>query len=58
MALDLIVDKIDGLSEPLRGLYVEKEGKFHLDVAGLEDTGGLKKRCRESASARVSWKSR
>jgi len=43
MALDLVVEKLDGLPEPVQKLYVEKEGKFHLDVAGVEDTGGLKK---------------
>lgn len=42
MALNLVVDAIDQLDEPLRALYVEKDGKFHLDVAGLEDTSGLK----------------
>jgi hypothetical protein len=43
MALPLIVEKIDTIPEPHRGLYVEKEGKFTLDVDGLEDTTGLKK---------------
>lgn len=42
MGLALTVDKIDTVPEAQRPLYVEKEGKFHLDVDGLEDTTGLK----------------
>lgn len=41
-ALALTVDKIDAVPEAQRTLYVEKDGKFHLDVSGLEDTAGLK----------------
>lgn len=41
-ALPLVADKIDDIPEPQRTLYVEKEGKFHLDVEGGEDTAGLK----------------
>lgn len=42
MALELTVDKLDGIQEDLRGLYIEKDGKYHLDVSGIEDTKGLK----------------
>ena len=42
MALALVVDKLDTVAEAQRGLYVEKGGKYHLDVDGLEDTAGLK----------------
>jgi hypothetical protein len=42
MPLDLIVDSVDSLPEAVRGLYVEKDGKFSLDVTGIEDTSGLK----------------
>lgn len=42
MALALVVEKLDSVDEAQRALYVEKDGKFHLDVAGLEDTSGLK----------------
>ncbi len=42
MGLPLVVDKIDSVAEAHRTLYVEKEGKFHLDVDGVEDTSGLK----------------
>jgi hypothetical protein len=42
MALALTVEKLDGLDPAVAALYVEKEGIFHLDVTGLEDTAGLK----------------
>jgi DNA-binding transcriptional MerR regulator len=42
MALPLIVDTLDDVSEAARGAYVEKDGKFHLDVE-VEDTTNLKK---------------
>lgn len=42
MALDLVIDKLDAVAEPLRSLYQEKDGKFHLNVNGIEDTRGLK----------------
>ncbi len=40
--LKLTVDSLDGVEESARGLYVEKDGKFFLDVDGIEDTSGLK----------------
>lgn len=40
--LKLVLDSLEGLDEPTRGMYVEKDGKFHLDVDGIEDTSGLK----------------
>lgn len=42
MALALTVEKIDSVPEAMRSAYVEKDGKFHLDVDGIEDTTGLK----------------
>ncbi len=42
MALKLSVDSLDGLDDNIKGLYVEKEGKFVLPVDGIEDTSGLK----------------
>lgn len=42
MALALVVDKIDAVPEALRAEYVEKDGKFHLNVDGLPDVAGLK----------------
>lgn len=40
--LKLVVDSLDDLDETARTLYVERDGKFHLDVDGVEDTSGLK----------------
>jgi DNA-directed RNA polymerase subunit F len=42
MALKLMLEKLEDVTEAQRALYVEKDGKFHLDVDGLEDTTGLK----------------
>jgi len=43
MALKLIVDTLEGIAEPQQALYVKQaDGKFKLDVTGLEDTSGLK----------------
>ncbi len=42
MALSLIVEDIATVPEAQRVLYVEKDGKHHLDVTGIEDTSGLK----------------
>jgi hypothetical protein len=36
MALALVVDNLEDVEEPLRPLYAEKEGKFHLIVDGLD----------------------
>ena len=41
MPLPLVADTLDAIPEPLRGAYVEREGKFHLD-AEVEDVTGLK----------------
>lgn len=42
MALKLILESLEGVDEAIKTLYVEKDGKFHLDVSGVEDTSGLK----------------
>jgi len=42
MALALTIEKLDGLDPKVASLYVEKDGKFVLDVDGMEDTSGLK----------------
>ena len=34
MALQMVVDTLDGMDEGIANLYVEKDGKFHLDVDG------------------------
>ena len=41
MPLPLVADTLDAIPEPLRGAYVEREGKFHLD-AEVEDVTPLK----------------
>jgi len=58
-ALSLVTDSLDAVPEAQRSLYVERDGKFHLDVTGLEDTKGLKsaleserKAAREAEAAR------
>jgi hypothetical protein len=43
MALQFLVDKLDTIPEPQRGLYAKTEdGKFRLDLDGYEDPAGLK----------------
>lgn len=60
--LKLVVDSIDSLEESVRGYYVEKDGKFVLDVDGIEDTSGLKnalsaerKRADAAEKQRKAW---
>lgn len=40
--LKAVVAKIDEVDEKFRSLYVEKDGKFHLDAEGVEDVEGLR----------------
>jgi hypothetical protein len=42
MALAAIVDTLESVPEAVRGAYVPKDGKFHLDFE-IEDTTGLKR---------------
>lgn len=42
MALALVLKSLEGVAEALHPMYVEKDGQYHLDVDGLEDTSGLK----------------
>lgn len=42
MALQLVVDSLDGIPDAIKSEYAEKDGKFHLNVDGIEDTSGLK----------------
>lgn len=43
MALKLVVDSLDDVAESFKSSYKKGEdGKFHLDVDGIEDTSGLK----------------
>lgn len=41
MPLALTVETLDGLDDAVKTLYVEKGGKFHLDVTGIPDTSTL-----------------
>lgn len=52
MGLKLTLDSLDGLDEGVRGLYTEKDGKFRLDVEGVEDVTGLKSALEKERSAR------
>lgn len=54
MALKLVVDKLDEVPEALRGEYTEKDGKFHLNVDGIEDNAPLKKALESERKARVA----
>lgn len=52
MPLALTVEKIDTVPEAQRALYVEKDGKFHLDVSDLPDVAGLKNALESERTAR------
>lgn len=41
-ALPMMIEKIEDAPEALRDQYVEKDGKFQLQVEGIEDTSNLK----------------
>lgn len=58
-ALELAVDDLTTVPEPHRALYIEKDGKFRLDVTGVEDTAGLKSALeKERASAKEAQRAR
>lgn len=42
MPLKMSLDSLDGLSDEIKALYTEKNGKFTLGVEGVEDVSGLK----------------
>lgn len=52
MPLHLIVDDLETVPDALRGEYTEKDGKFHLNVEGLEDTSGLKSALQKERGSR------
>lgn len=52
MALDYTVETLDGLSEDVASQYFEKDGKFVLDVSGIETGDGLKKALEAERKAR------
>jgi hypothetical protein len=55
MPLKLTVDSLDAVEEPFRALYAEKDGKFHLGVEGIEDTGGLKTALQKERADRAAF---
>ena len=52
MALKLTLDSLDGLDDGVKSLYAEKDGKYRLDVEGIEDTSGLKSALEKERTAR------
>lgn len=50
MPLQLELDSLDGVDESVKTLYTEKDGKFRLEVDGLPDVDGLKKKVDELLS--------
>lgn len=47
MTLKLELASLDGLDATVAALYTEKDGKFRLDVDGVEDVSGLKAKIAE-----------
>lgn len=47
MTLKLELATLDGLDDAVKPLYTEKDGKFRLDVDGVEDVSGLKAKITE-----------
>lgn len=47
MTLKLELASLDGLDDTTRALYTEKDGKYRLDVEGVEDVSGLKAKIAE-----------
>lgn len=41
MALKAVLQNLDGVPESLRGEYKEQDGKFYLDIEGLDDHHGV-----------------
>lgn len=52
MGLKVTVDTLDGINDAHKALYTERDGKFHLDVEGVEDTSGLKSALDKERKAR------
>ena len=51
MSLELILENLDGIDESIKPLYQQSEdGKFRLQVNGIEDTAELKKALKEKDS--------
>ena len=55
MAIEKVVDSLEGVDEALHGFYVEKDGKFHLeDVTALRNTMKHTKTERDEARRRAA----
>lgn len=54
MALQAILDTLDGIPEAIKAEYKQVDGKFHLDVVGGEDTGALKRAKDHEKNLRVA----
>lgn len=52
MALQLVVDSLDGLDDAIKGLYVENNGKFSLDVDGIDKADSVQKAITREREAR------
>ena len=50
--LKLEIESLDGIGEELKGLYSEVDGKYRLNVDGIEDTGALKRAKEHEKEAR------
>ncbi len=53
MALEFERDSIDGLDEGIKGLYVEHEGKYRLDVTGIDPADEVKEALRKERKDRM-----
>lgn len=63
MALKLILDSLEGMDDAAKALYLEKDGKFHLDVEGIENADSVKaaldrerKAARDATKASEKWR--
>jgi hypothetical protein len=52
--LKLVIEKLEDVEEALHPLYKEKDGKFHLQVDGIEDTSGLHSALRSERASRAA----
>ncbi|MCG8608945.1 MAG: hypothetical protein MI864_00275 [Pseudomonadales bacterium] len=58
MALQFEVDSLDGIDEGQKGLYIEHEGKFRLDVTGIDPADELKTALQKEREERKAEKAR
>lgn len=58
MALQFEVDSLEGLDEGIKGLYSEHEGKYRLQVDGIDDAAELKEALRKEREERAAAKTK